>query len=327
MIGQRRQQPWVVVATRQAAALAAAHQADLPVMEAVSTVGLLRALEKGPALVVVDLAELVEVPEMPREAAAQALDTLRTQGVPVTDGHAFGQDSKRWLGEALLQHGDRRGVRYLPRRVVLVTNYSGGVGKTTLSLALARRFRERTGLGAAVIEAGLGGSSFRAYLEEDLPSLYAVLTQGAEPGTWEGAHVYPLEAREARLIGGDERLDHTLQAILDAHTLTVFDAAPDNPLWSRLLEKTTDVFVVATPREDALMQAAAMLHTLEAHPRRHELRVRLVVNQVRSTAERLQVRGLGAAQVKYHERRARALDGRLAEPLLDVLYWNREAVA
>jgi len=284
-------------------------------------------LEAQPVLIVADTDHLIESPQISREALGTALDSLAQDGVMVVDSRSFIQDSQRLMGEALLARGERAAVRFMPRRAVMLTNYCGGVGKSTLSLAMARRFRGLTGLPAATVEVGVGGSSM-ARLGE-FPTLFEVVTQEAEPGEWNGVHLYPSDDWETGTLAADERTQTTFDQIFHHHVLIVFDTFPTNTLWGQVLERITDVVVVTSPRPDAIEQTTAMMRRLqdELDPLAHAPDVHLVLNQVQSVGQRLALAGELSAWVNYDQQAALDLDGKLGDPLLELVYpgWGQRA--
>ena len=313
--------PLVLLATRSPDALASVPQDEFQVREATSTLGVIRAFEQNPALVVADVDSLVECTQMSRPALQAALESLREQRAVVVTSEEFLKESDRWIGEALMASGLRQGVRYMPARVVLITNFCGGVGKTTLSLALARRFRAVSGLAAALIELGVGGSSLDARIGQHT-SLYNIVTQDAESEQWEKVSIFPADNWQTEVLVADDRTPTTLRDIVHRHTLTILDTFPTNPLWKYALELVTDVVVVAAPRPDALVQTDAMLRKLEEEiiALAPQPKVHLVLNEVRSPGERLPLAGQISAWVGFNEKRAESLDGRLADPILELLY-------
>ena len=315
---------------RLPAALLATHVpevlASLPVglfqtREAISTRGITSALYASPVLVIADLDDVIECDGISRAEMKTALETMKSDGVVVLSSRQFLKEQQRWVGEALMANGSRSGVRYMPGRVVMNTNYCGGVGKTTLSLALARRFRAISGLATAVVELGVGGSSLNARIGKHT-SLYDIVTQDAGDGQWEKVSIFPADSWEAEVLAADDRTPAALRGIAASHTLTILDTFPTNPLWKYALELVTDVFVVTAPRPDALIQADAMLHRLDEEilALDPKPRVRLILNQVRSPGERLLLAGQISAWVGFNQRQADSLDGSLADPVLELLY-------
>ncbi|MCG2739622.1 MAG: hypothetical protein L6300_05215 [Syntrophaceae bacterium] len=325
-IETQKRLPAVLLATRSPEALNGI-PTDFQTREAVSTLGVMSALHADPVLFIVDVDDLVECPAMSREALRTVLASVGEDGAVVVSSEQFTAASERWIGEALLVRGLRSGVRYMPPRVVMVTNFCGGVGKTTLTLSTAKHFRKASGLATAVVEVGVGGSSLNARLPGERASLYEVVTQAAVPGQWEGAAVYPSDNWEADSLATDERTLDALRLVIREHTLTVFDAFPSNPLWGRALELATDVVVVTAPRPDSLAQTDAILRQLkdEIAAWNPQPRIHLVLNQVRSMGERLPLAGQVSAWIGYDERKAQRLASSFAEPILDLIYpgWTK----
>jgi len=316
----KKRLPAALLATRSEEALSKVPRDTFQTREAISTMGVMSALNARPVLVVADPDDLVESQEMSREALRTALDSLGQDGVVVVDSKAFIEDRERWIGEALLSRGDGAALRFMPRRAVMLTNYCGGVGKSTLSLALARRFRETTGLPAAVVEVGVGGSSMSRLGE--IPTLFDVVTQDVDPGEWHDVRLYPSDDWETKTLATDERTETTLNQIYRQHTLITFDTFPTNALWRHALELVTDVIVVTSPRPDAIEQTEAMMRRLQDELEILDERpeIHLVLNQVQSIGQRLPLAGELSAWVKYDEDAALSLSGDLSDPLLELIY-------
>ena len=106
--------------------------------------------------------------------------TLEMSGIPHTSRRTFWPNPEEWLGRARLTSA--RQITYLPARQVNLVNWSGGVGKTTLAMAICKRFVERTGLPAALLELSMGGSALHARICQDLPEFFAIATHKEEAG-------------------------------------------------------------------------------------------------------------------------------------------------
>ena len=222
--------------------------------------------------------------------------------------------------------GLRTGIRFMPPRVVLITNYCGGVGKTTLSMALARHFRKAAGLPTALLEVGIGASSFDARLGKHA-SLYTVITQSQSAEAWEMVDLFPSNSWGSEALANDNRIESALKDIIHAHTLTVFDISAQNPLWKYCIGLATDVLVVGMAHNDAVAQTESMMRALveDTAPLDPKPKIHLVLNQVKPAGERIQMAGTSNAWVGFDEGKARSYDGSLAEPLLRLLYpgWNQ----
>ena len=321
---KNKQLPIVLLATRNAEVISSFPDDQFQALEANTTIGLANAILKNPVLIVADLDTVLEAGNLALQVVRTTLDNL-SQNMVISSAQ-FLAEPQRYIGEALMAGGQRSGIRFMPPRVVMITNYCGGVGKTTLSLALARAFRKDSGLPAAIVEAGVGGSSLNARIGQHT-SLYDVVTQNAKAQEWSGVSVYPCDTWEAETLAADERIQAALQAIAHENTVTVFDTFPTNPLWKWTIEMATDVIVVATPRPDALAQAEVVLRRLaeETSALDPKPRIHLVLNQVQTLGERLSMARRASALVEFDQRRADWLDGVLAKPLVELLYpgWKK----
>ena len=317
----------VLLATTDPSVAATIPEDQFQILEASTTLGIARALLQKPILIVADLDAIPEAGNVSRQVILSAFESLAAQSAAViVTSTEFLAGREQRLGEALMAGGERTGIHYLTPRVAIFTNFCGGVGKTTLSLALAGAFRKATGLPAALVEAGVGASSFDARIGKH-NSLYDIVTQGSEAQRWRDVDVYPSDTWGAEMLAADGRVQAALQQICHNHTLTVADTFPTNPLWKYLLELASDVIVVAASRPDALAQTEAILQrlneeTASLNPRPH---VHVILNQVRTLGERIAA-GQVAASVNFNEHRADQLVGTLAEPLLGLLYpgWTQK---
>ena len=245
----------VVVATRQRDALAALTAVtDLPVTrrEALTTDGLYQALT-GAHLAIVDLADVAESAGLDRTRMAAVLANTLT-----ATGADFAARPAHYLDQARAASGL---AGALPARCVALAGLSGGVGKSTLALSLARYFRQRTGLPAAVIELSTGPSGLLALLAKDdqaWPHLYEVVSQAKTWPIWEGVTLAGMAWETARLLS-DEQVRAAWQAIKDRHVLTVVDAPAYHPAWSLAQRLADRVLYVADGRADALANAVWLL--------------------------------------------------------------------
>ena len=284
-----------------------AGQPQVEVIEAFSSRGALQAL---PGANLVILGELLAIESFNLEILQGALD--RSQ-IPVVSPQEFTRQPEEWLARARLVNPKQ--VQFLPPRQVILTNWAGGVGKTTLALALCKRFCQATGLPAALLELSLGGSALHARISPDLPGFYNIATEQDKPGRWEGVDLYPMDGRGLQVLLEEEpeRVCQALADIRQTHTLVVVDAFPGHPLWSEVGQDSPQAltFVVASPREEAVLQAQALKTELKG-------RTLLVLNMTRSLADRAE----SGMQVflPYREAWADSLDRRLADPLLALVY-------
>jgi cellulose biosynthesis protein BcsQ len=194
------------------------------------------------------------------------------------------------------------------------------VGKSTIALAVAKRFRERN-LPTAFLEANEGGSYLVSRLGPQLHTLYDVITGEGEASEWEGIKLHPIDHRSSQVLSEDARMPDFLAGLKKGYTLVVVDASPNHPFWPRLLDLATTVLIISAPREDSLFQAETLLKELQpVRAARPDLHVHLIMNMVRTLGERVGMSGMVAAGLPYNERMASQLDPRMADPILNLLY-------
>ena len=281
--------------------------------EAFTMQGVLQALP-GTNLVILD--EVITSPSVSGELLERALET---SGIPVTSPDGFRTAPDEWFGRARLT-GSRQ-ITYLPSRQVNLASWSGGVGKTTLALAVAKRFAERTGLPVALLELSMGGSAIQARISDKLPEFFAIATEKAEPVVWQGVSLYPMDGRTLEVLWSEDPqgVRVVLKEIRQKHTLLVADGFPGHLLFPELSQPSPGLvhLVVASPREDAVAQAQRLMKEVPSP-------AHLVMNMARNLADRAE-NGISIT-LPYRESWAQSLDTRLADPLLGLIYagWNRK---
>lgn len=289
-----------------------ARQAGLQMREAFTTQGLIQELP-GVNLVIHDA--VFEVKNTSQELVNRALEM---SGVPVVSPEAFLSEPDEWLSRARLASATK--ITFLPPRQLNLVNWSGGVGKTTLAMAVCKRFVEQTGLPAALLELSMGGSALHARISPDLPEFYSIVTGKEGPSNWHGVSLYPMDGRSIEVLWSEDpnKVRDFLGQIRRKNTLFVVDCFPGHVLFPIVTnaDLTTANLVVTSPRDDAMMQAKRLLKEVPQP-------AYLVMNITRSMADQA---GSGAAiTLPYNERWAQALDARLADPVLALIYngWNR----
>lgn len=289
-------------------------RADITWHEAFTTRGVLEGLP-GVSLVIVD--EVIELVDTTRELLDHSLELSH---IPTTNSESFLAEPNEWIARAQL--ANTRQVTYLPSRQVNIVNWSGGVGKTTLAMAICKRFAASTGLPAALLELSMGGSALHARVSPDLPEFFAIATNKAEPGTWQGVSLYPMDGRTIDVLWSEDPagVRRVLAEIRKKHTLFVVDCFPGHPLFAELAQPVTGTvnLVVTSPRDDAVLQAQRLM--TEISGTKH-----LVLNMTKSLADRAES-GVSVS-LPYNEVWAQTADARLADPLLNLIYsgWNRRS--
>ena len=285
---------------------------NLMVREAFTTRGVLQDLT-GVQLVI--LGDLISLPDVSNEVLHSALDR---SGVPVVSQEGFLADPSEWLGRARLTSAKQ--ISFLPARQVNLINWSGGVGKTTLAMAVCKRFVQNTGLPAALLELSMGGSALHARVSPDLPEFFAIATHKDTPSLWNGVSLYPMDGRTIDVLWSEDPqgVRILLSEIQRKHTLFVVDCFPGHPLFAELSKPKNGLVnvVVTSPRDDAILQARRLIN--EIPEPRH-----LVLNMAKSVADRTE--GGMSIVLPYNETWAQSLDPRLADPILELVYsgWKR----
>jgi cellulose biosynthesis protein BcsQ len=289
-----------------------AKRQEIVLRETFTTRGVIRGLPDADLVVLGDVIPVWDVD------LSLMQNTLECNFIPVTSPDQMLSSPEEWIATARL--ANRKTLQYLPSRFVLVGGWSGGVGKSTLALALAKRFHERN-LPTAVLEASEGGSYLVSRLGPQLHSLYDVLTGEDTASVWEGVKLYPIDHRASQVLSEDPRLPAFLEGLKRGYTLVVVDASPSHPFWQRLLDLATNIIVVTAPRDESLFQAETLLKELEPiRASRPELKIHLIMNMVRSLGERVGMSGMVNATIPHNERWAAQLDPRIADPILNILY-------
>jgi cellulose biosynthesis protein BcsQ len=285
---------------------------EIVLRETFTTRGVIRGLPDADLVVLGDVIPLWDVDQSLMQ------NTLECTHIPVTAPDRMLAQPEEWISTARL--ANRKKLQYLPARFVLVTGWAGGVGKSTIALAVAKRFRERN-LPTAFLEANEGGSYLISRLGPQLHSLYDVITGEGEASEWEGVKLHPIDYRSSQILSEDERMPDFLSGLKKGFTLVVVDASPNHPFWPRLLDLATTILIVTAPREDSLFQAETLLKELQpVRLARPDLQVHLIMNMVRTLGERVGISGMVAASLPYNERMAAQLDPRMADPILNLLY-------
>ena len=162
--------------------------------------------------------------------------------------------------------------------IVAIANQKGGVGKTTLTLAIASEVARRGGR-ALIVDADpqanatdtIAGDDFDA---DDAPTLYDVFVSGEDGAaagairsmTWPGVDLVPGDIQVARYdehsgIGSEQRLRTALTGI-DGYDITLIDCPRAlGALTSAALTAAHQVLVVAEPTKDSLKGVGMLMET------------------------------------------------------------------
>lgn len=321
---KKKQRPVVILAGCPPTIHEKFNPLDADIVEVTTVRGALLSLERKPSLVVAAVDRLEEVGDLNRELLRQALKTADTNGVPVYTVDEFASLSDTGIITNLLSTSSNTGVRFVIPKVIMYASYSGGIGKSTLSISTARAFREITGLPAAVIESGIGSSILLTKVGlSDGPSLFEVMRIGAQPRKWKDVDLYPLSEREAYAMIEYRDFVKKLKEIASVHPLTIIDGSPNSPLWDTLASFVDEVIVVAAPRPDTILQArTTYAETREFWTVRNMegKRVRLVANLTKNVIEKAAFTERVDAFIDFNEGLARDFSSTLGQPILEMLY-------
>lgn len=280
---------------------------DIVVREAFTTRG---AFQELPGVHLVILEDVLEVADTSKDVLQRSLEL---SGIPVVSPAQFLDTPEEWLGRARLANAKR--VTFLPNRQVNLVNWSGGVGKTTLAMAICKQFVRRTGLPAALLELSMGGSALHARITTDLPEFFSIATHKELPALWYGVSLYPMDGRSIDVLWNEDPggVKKVLAEIRRKHTLFVVDCFPGHPLFPELSRPVPGLvnLVVTSPRDDALYQARRLMKEMPEPSY-------LVLNMTRSLVERTE--SDVALSLPYNESWAQSTCDRLADPILKLIY-------
>lgn len=280
--------------------------------EAVSTTGLYHQIS-GAHLVIADL----EGPEAIVEDTV-SIDTLRQllvqQGVCMASTGQFLLEPEAWVKRARSRRGE---LQVMEPTAIAWLSASGGVGKTSLAIAMARVFAHKTRLPTAIIEFTHAVSAFQQRLDPGLPTLHPVVTGSESPGKV-GALTAVAMDPELDLHVLPEEFDAWFQHFRRDHVLTVCDVALPQPLFETLVRRLDRVIVVADPRPEAAASARRLVDRIRSQSGA-STEVHAVLNRSRP-GDRLAYRELNPSlTVPYSERVEQSVDV-LARPVLRWLF-------
>ncbi len=216
--------------------------------EALFTGGLYDELP-GAQLVIVDFEQLVPHPY----SVEMVRDLLENAEVPWVTSDEFLHEPDRWIMEARRVRGEITGLP--SKRSVAFVSYSGGTGKTVLSIDTALHFARRTKLPVLLTDFAYGESGLAALIGKRVPHLFDLATQpDTQPETWKGVTVVPMDYENCRDLSV-QLIGKYLKELLAQHVLTVVDVQYPHALLSGIEEEIDQWYVVATPRPDAVENA------------------------------------------------------------------------
>ena len=281
--------------------------------EAVTTRGVYHALPQA-QLAIVEVESLIEE-QVPRETL---IAILNRSSVPWTTPEDFLADPMTWRAHALSAAGN---FASFPPATAALTSYSGGVGKTTLSLDAAVAFAARTKLPTAVVEFPYGPSPLRVItgVADGAGFVDAVHNERANLPTWRGITLVTVNYNDVGGLLKPEEVAQSFARIQAAHILTIVDSEFPHPWLEAIARQVRTFLIVAAPRADAWNNAAALRQLMQRTPEIYA-HSQVIFNLVDGWGDRLTQMGLERAldlpRIKNPER----LDGRLGMQLLKAIY-------
>jgi hypothetical protein len=236
----------------------------------------------GAQLVVVDFDDLVEHPY----SVGMLRGILSDSDVPFVSSEEFLAEPDRWVQEARTRGGE---ATDLPtKRTIAFVSYSGGVGKSVLSLDTAAHFARRTKLPVCVLEFTYGESAISALAGQNAPALFELATQpDVDPFVWNGVTLVPMDYDNSRDLS-IQLLGKYLKDVMREHVLTVIDAHWPHALIGSVRDEIDRWYVVGTPRPDAVDNAQKL--AAELGPKAH-----IVMNQKGGVVDSLALSGIERA--------------------------------
>ena len=281
--------------------------------EAVTTRGVYHALPK------VQLA-IVEVESLIEEEVSRAtlIEILNRSRVPWTTPEGFLADPTTWRSHALAASGN---FQSFPPAPAPLTAYSGGVGKTTLSLDAAVHFAGRTKLPTAIVEFPYGPSALRVItgVTEGASFVDVVHNERAILPTWRGVTLVTVNYNDVGGLLKPEEVVQSFERIQAAHILTIVDSEFPHP-WLEIIGRHIGTFIIiAAPRADAWNNAAALRQWMQRAPETYA-QSQVVFNLVDGWGDRLTQMGLARTMDLPRIKNPERLDGRLGSQLLRAIY-------
>ena len=304
----------VLVATSQVAVHEALETiAPYQSTEAVTTRGVYHALPNA-QLAIVEFESLIEE-QVPRDTLVEILNRAQ---LPWTTPEDFLADPMTWRAHALAASGN---FQSFPPATAALTSYSGGVGKTTLSLDTAVHFASRTKLPTAIVEFPYGPSALRVItgLTGGAGFVDVVHNERAILPTWRGVTLVTVNYDDVGGLLKPEEVLQSFERIQAAHILTIVDSEFPHP-WLEIIARQIGTFIiVAAPRADAWSNAAALKRLMQRTPDLYP-HSQVVFNLVDGWGDRLTQMGLERTMDLPRIKNPERLDGRLGTHVLRAIY-------
>ena len=309
----------VLVATSRADVHATLEQlAPYQAIEAVTTRGVYQALPTA-QLAIVEFEGLIEE----QISLVMLPDLLNRARVPWTTPESFLHDPATWRAHALAASGD---FKSFPAATAVITSYSGGVGKTTLTLDSAALFAARTRLPTAVVEFPNGPSALRAITGVvEGGGFVDVLHHGQVTlPTWRGVTLVTVNYHDVGSVLKPPEVAARLERIRQTHILTLVDSEFPHPWLDAIASQVGTFLIVAAPRPDSWNNAVVLSQEMRKAPELYR-DPQVIFNMVDGWSDRLTQLGLQRTMDLSRVKEPERFDGRLGGHLLKAVYpyWSQ----
>lgn len=301
----------VILATTNPAVYQVLRGLPCEIREAVTTHGVYQALDGKVNLAIVDLDSLLE-DQLPR---ATLFDILNRARIPWTTPETFLGNPQVWLAHARTAAGD---LKSFPPATVAITSFSGGVGKTTLTLDTAVAFAQRTHLPVAVVEFPHGPSALRVLtgLDTEEEDFVSIGHSDMDYPQWRNCSVITVDYHLVGPVLKPEEVQARFDKIRQAHILTLLDTEYPHPWLNLVTHQVDQVLIIAAPRADT-WHNAVVLHRLMQDENKS---AKIIFNMVDGWRDRLVQTGLARALDLPRVRDPERLEGRLGTSILRLIY-------
>ncbi|MGD9029158.1 MAG: hypothetical protein PVG25_05055 [Anaerolineae bacterium] len=258
--------------------------------------------------IIVDFEDVVEHPydaEMLRRVFAE-------KEILFVGSEEFLSQPDHWIEQARRLRGQL--TRLPKKRVIGFASYSGGTGKTTLSLDTALHFARRTGMPVMIAEFTYGVSALAALTGLDMAHLFDLATQlDVEAARWKGVTIVPMDYESCQDLP-IQRIERYLQEEANRHVLTVVDVIWPHALVNAIQQGVNEWFAVATPRVDAVSNAQKLRDEIGGN------RASIIVNRKGGVVDSFALSDVESALDLPEIRRPDQYDGRLGKQVLSLTY-------
>jgi hypothetical protein len=301
----------VLVATKSVKVIERLHaEPDVEIEPALFTDQIAKAIPSA-RLVIIDYEDVVEYPYslgMIQGLLAEAHEKHKLPQATSAEFLADPEEFLRRMSRVIYREGE------LPDKLtVAFAAYSGGVGKTTLSMDMALHFARRTEQPVLLLEFVHGASALAALTGLEMPYLFDLVPNvDLKPAVFKGVTLIPMDYDNCRLMPA-EQIGKYLKRQMANHVLTVVDTIWPHGLIESIQDEVDEWLVVTTPRLDAIENANKLVKELGA-------KASIVLNQKRGPVDRLALAGIERGLDLPYMERVDQWQGKLGAQLLLHVY-------